>query len=154
MPEPTPRDAEPEIVPCCDRCYLRSGESVAMTWDPEAEEFECNRHVTPAGLRAQWGGNVNDDEPTYSLLMPFVICESQGGPHDDAAFGSGYRLGLLDASLCALPDEGIVTPLMENEISQADLIAMKNKRTMTTETAEHGWVICSFTASGLNGEGT
>ena len=36
---------EPETVPCCDRCYLRSGESIAMTWNAEDGEFECNRHA-------------------------------------------------------------------------------------------------------------
>lgn len=30
-----------------------------------------------------------EEEQEYDLVMPFVVCQSQGGPYDDDAFVGG-----------------------------------------------------------------
>ena len=41
-----------------------------------------------------------DTDPMVTdAVMPFVICRSLGGPHDDEAFFSGWRLAELAAML-------------------------------------------------------
>lgn len=94
------------------------------------------------------------DEPhdaEFTLAMPFVICASNGGPHDDAAFVSGYRLGELDAKLAVASALGLPPPTCvyrSDEQAQFDLIAMKHRYVIvdqdTTEdgewtTAQIGW---------------
>ena len=66
----------------------------------------------------------------FDLVMPFLLVESNGGPYDDAAFVSGYRMGLLDADLSS----GITTPRVidAQEFDQADLIAMRHGYTMAS----------------------
>ena len=32
-------------------------------------------------------------------VMPLVLCRSRGGPYDDGAFSSGWRLGAIGATL-------------------------------------------------------
>lgn len=32
-------------------------------------------------------------EVEHGLLMPFVVCESKGGPYDDGAFCAGFKAG-------------------------------------------------------------
>lgn len=39
------------------------------------------------------------EESTYALVMPFVVCASQGGPFDDDAFVAGFQAGRLDRAL-------------------------------------------------------
>ena len=36
-----------------------------------------------------------------AAVMPLVLCRSEGGPYDDAAFTSGWRLGSIAATLTA-----------------------------------------------------
>jgi hypothetical protein len=35
------------------------------------------------------------------LVVPFVVCRSQGGPFEDEAFVAGFQAGALDATLKA-----------------------------------------------------
>jgi hypothetical protein len=78
--------------------------------------------------------NSEDHEAAeYELVMPFVACASQGGPHEDQAFVAGYRLGQLDrdlevAALIGAPSLAIAVPPVD--LPQVDLIAMR-----------HGWTV-------------
>lgn len=72
----------------------------------------------------------DEDEARFGLVMPFVVCRSRGGPHDDSSFVAGYRLGRLDAKL-----EARMTPdhneyLRPDDVQQADLIAMRHGYTL------------------------
>ena len=66
----------------------------------------------------------------YELVVPFTICKSHGGPHDDDAFVSGYRLGQLDCELSALVRKQRPTrwpfTIRHDEVEQFDLIAMRH----------------------------
>jgi hypothetical protein len=39
------------------------------------------------------------EEDGYDLLVPFVACQSQGGPYDDEAFVAGFQCGEVDKAL-------------------------------------------------------
>ena len=70
----------------------------------------------------------------YGLVMPFVVCETQGGPLDDRAFVVGYELGHLDAELKTLASYGndatrplpIARYVHSVGVPQVDLIAMRH----------------------------
>jgi hypothetical protein len=72
------------------------------------------------------------EDAEMSLVMPFVTCRSEGGPHDDQSYVCGYEMGKLDATL----RNGIglnyyeLTIHTEN-VPQADLIAMEHGYAMT-----------------------
>jgi len=81
-------------------------------------------------------------------VMALVLCQSRGGPHDDEAFLSGWRLGDIAATL----GRGDVVSLAESirpvERHQADLIAMARGYRMTVgPSGEAGWVTATFTRS-------
>jgi hypothetical protein len=39
---------------------------------------------------------VNEEEESeYGLIMPFVVCQSNGGPYEDRPFVAGVRIGVL-----------------------------------------------------------
>lgn len=46
---------------------------------------------------------LDQPEPDgYDLVVPFVICTSQGGPFDDDAFVAGYQCGEIDKTLATV----------------------------------------------------
>lgn len=57
--------------------------------------------------------------------MPFVCCESQGGPYADEPFVAGYELGQLSARLEARPTF-LRLPLRTASMRQVDLLAMRH----------------------------
>lgn len=63
--------------------------------------------------------------------MPFVVCASQGGPHDDGPFVAGYECGWLDATLAAGPDT-VSRYMRADSLPQVDLIAMRHGYTVTS----------------------
>jgi hypothetical protein len=70
------------------------------------------------------------EEDGWSLVMPFELCRSQGGPYDDKAFVSGWRLGTIDAALTVSAprdDRDTVSTVVPcEELHQLDLIAMRH----------------------------
>ena len=68
------------------------------------------------------------DDEGRNIVMPFMVCESKGGPYDDAAFVAGFRAGIIDAYLATDPNNPVPeTFFTEPElIPQLDLIAMRH----------------------------
>lgn len=70
---------------------------------------------------------TDQPEPGRTMIMPFVICESAGGPYDDDSFVAGYTCAALDEKLRVLalhratPHPQLVRPA---HLPQVDLIAM------------------------------
>lgn len=95
------------------------------------------------------------DDHGYSLVMPFVLCQSEGGHLDDTAFTFGWECGRLDADL-AVGLHRVERILHADVMPQADLIAMKHGYNVeakeddaVSEVAAHiGWRSVAFTKSG------
>lgn len=92
------------------------------------------------------------DEAEYDLVMPFVLCASQGGPYDDAAFVAGATCGALMEELrvcqaiAAIPKERYVDEAL---MPQVDLIAMRHGFSLEPGELDEasGWRIVSFTVT-------
>jgi hypothetical protein len=92
---------------------------------------------------------VNTNEAMAETVMPFVLCRSNGGPHDDEAFQSGWRLGDLAATLSQPGVSGLADSIRREERHQADLIAMARGYTMSVATSgDPEWLNVTFTRSG------
>lgn len=94
---------------------------------------------------------MTDDsaEGGYDLAMPFVLCQSNGGPFDDTAFVAGATCGALTEELAALARSG-ATPreryLDACLLPQVDLIAMAHGYKITPGELDDasGWQAVSF----------
>lgn len=72
------------------------------------------------------------EEGQYGLIMPFVVCTSQGGPWDDQAFVAGVKLGVLLRYMDS--DEGEISDYVHPDlVRQVDLAVMHFGYTMRSE---------------------
>ncbi len=86
------------------------------------------------------------NEAECEAVLPFTLCRSNGGPYDDDAFLSGWRLGVLDATLAALGVSALADSIRPVEYAQADLIAMARGYTMAVEPSrDPEWLSVTFT---------
>lgn len=89
-----------------------------------------------------------DGEAEYGIVMPFVLCKSNGGPYDDAAFVSGARMGALEVTLRlaqAIPElkpRGLYAH--PEEAQQIDLLAMRFGFTSHAEPYSDEWTLFEF----------
>jgi hypothetical protein len=90
---------------------------------------------------------VSDDEASadFGLVMPFVVCESNGGPYADEAFVAGARFGRW-AELLKLQPAAHREYEPAGLVPQLDLLAMHNHYTMTTEPWDDdtSWVLVTM----------
>jgi hypothetical protein len=85
-------------------------------------------------------GEDHDD-----AVMPLVLCRSRGGPHDDEAFLSGWRLGDIAATLARPGISALAESIRPRERVQADLIAMAHGYTMSIESSrDPEWLSVTF----------
>ena len=88
-----------------------------------------------------------DHDHDWDLVMPFVVCTSQGGPYDDQSFVAGYQLGRLDrdlAVLAALDFASVSRMLYTDALGQADLIGMRHGYRMDRGYERDGWSDVDF----------
>ena len=77
--------------------------------------------------------------------MPLVVCPSRGGPFDDEAFLSGWRLGEIGATLARPGISALAESIRPCERHQTDLIAMARGYTMTVEPSTGAdWLSVTF----------
>ena len=95
---------------------------------------------------------MNDDHDQISaddgdeLGLPLVLCRSRGGPFDDDAFRSGWRLGEIGSTLGRLGVSALAESIRPWERLQADLLAMAYGYTMTVEPGgDPDWLRVTFT---------
>lgn len=71
---------------------------------------------------------MDEEEPAYELVMPFVVCQTQGGPYDDEAFVAGWILGALDVRLeqLAADRRPLTISVRAASLPQVELLAMKH----------------------------
>ena len=85
---------------------------------------------------------ADGDEPG----LPLVLCRSRGGPFDDDAFRSGWRLGDIGSTLGRLGVSALAESIRPWERLQADLLAMAYGYTMTVQPGgDPDWVSVTFT---------
>lgn len=110
---------------------------------------------------------THDDDPSefdgYELVMPFVVCQSNGGPYDDAAFVAGGNLAAIDALLAVNRvgfGGGIGATRFEGHVNtdclpQLDLICMKHQMVATTQKRidEHWTAVVIERAELVDGDG-
>jgi hypothetical protein len=81
-------------------------------------------------------------------VMPLVLCRSKGGPYDDEAFLSGWRLGAIDATLAGPGVSALAESIRPHERVQADLLAMARGYAMTVDSTSAEWLAVTFTRFG------
>lgn len=82
--------------------------------------------------------------PDNELVVPFVACESSGGPYDNNAFVAGFQMGQLSE---LLDGEALVCQMTIYSTLrvQADLIAMSTGYESTFEdSGEDEWTYAHF----------
>jgi hypothetical protein len=85
-------------------------------------------------------------------VMPFVLCRSKGGPYDDEAFSSGWRLGAVGATLAAPGVSALCESIRAGGRVQADLLAMAYGYAMRVDpSSDPDWLSVTFTRTGDDG---
>ena len=74
----------------------------------------------------------------FTLVMPFVVCRSEGGPYDDPSFVAGVRFAHMQAALDAKP------PMFETYqppglVPQLDLLAMERGYLISVDDLSDEW---------------
>jgi Arc/MetJ family transcription regulator len=101
------------------------------------------------------------DQPeaeNWAIAVPFVVCESQGGPYDDDAFAAGFDAGRISQALKSARAAGATAlryTVRTALVTQLDLIAMDAGFTLSTaeveETEDHPampeWMFATFEAT-------
>lgn len=84
----------------------------------------------------------SDGECSYELVVPFIACESMGGPFDDPSFVAGYSVGQIDQQLAA----GDTTSRMvvDSVVPQIDLMAFRHGYQTRVMQLRDGWVHVEF----------
>jgi hypothetical protein len=99
-------------------------------------------NITPFG-RSPNNHDLDIDDETG---IPLVLCRSHGGPFEDEAFRSGWRLGEIASTLGRLGVSAVAESIRPWELRQADLMAMAYGYTMTVEpSADPDWLPVTFT---------
>ena len=88
-------------------------------------------------------------EDCSGSVMPLVLCHSRGGPYDDEAFMSGWRLGAIGATLAGPGVSALCDSIHAHERVQADLLAMARGYFMTVDpSTDPNWLSVTFTRTG------
>jgi hypothetical protein len=86
-----------------------------------------------------------DDGVDDEVGLPLVLCRSRGGPFDDEAFRSGWRLGDIGSMLGRSGVSALAESIRPWERLQADLVAMAYGYTMTVEPGgDPEWLSVTF----------
>jgi hypothetical protein len=72
-------------------------------------------------------------EGESEAAFPLVLCRSRGGPYDDEAFLTGWRLGDIGATLGKPGISAVAESIRPRELLQADLLAMARGYMMSVE---------------------
>lgn len=95
----------------------------------------------------------NHEDPEYEMIMPLVVCKTNGGPYDDLSFVVGMRYAEIVLALQTLPVFGVIecVTMVENGlVPQLDLLAMHYGWSLETtpcetEGVDETWTEAKFT---------
>lgn len=81
-----------------------------------------------------------DNEAEFDLIMPFVVCESNGGAYHDDSFCAGFHLGQIDAQMnVGLVGPGTALTVRTPSVPQLDLIAMRYGHAIEVAVSDDEW---------------
>jgi hypothetical protein len=81
-----------------------------------------------------------------------VLCRSRGGPYDDEAFSSGWRLGAIGATLAGPGISALCESIRADELVQANLLAMACGYSMSVDPSiDPHWLSVTVTRAGDDG---
>lgn len=89
----------------------------------------------------------DEQEPTFGLVMPFVVVTSVGGPYDDTAFVAGCYYADIDRVLKDWGPPEYSAYVYPALVPQLDLLAMHHGYTMVSEPWEDhpdDWTLVTF----------
>lgn len=89
----------------------------------------------------------SDKEDGYELVMPFVVCTSEGGPYEDSPFVAGVHFGQIYVA-CDLGTPIISRYVPTGLVPQLDLAAMHFGYTFEFqkwEDNEDDWTLVTLT---------
>lgn len=95
-------------------------------------------------------GSYEGDDAGFSLVMPFVLVQSAGGPYDDTSYVAGWEAAKFDQLCETLPEHGTIrftSPVgyWEPNVPQLDIIAMRHNLVMAAApSGEPGWVFVTL----------
>lgn len=94
----------------------------------------------------------DDFQANCELLLPFVVCASDGGPYEDFSFVAGFRLGQLweqiDVAHACGASRFYVHAIERASLPQLDLIAMHFGYVVEYEAHDDDdWCIATLIAS-------
>lgn len=90
------------------------------------------------------------EEEGYSLLYPFTVVTSKGGPYDDDAFTAGFACGLLDKALTVVHAAGGTSyqvTIRTDLVQQAELVGMARNFPIATAQPDGAfpeWTLMTF----------
>lgn len=93
------------------------------------------------------------EDEGMELAVPFIVCQSQGGPYEDESFVAGYQAGRIDMALAAAASVGAKSAtytVMTTLVKQLELIGMhRGFPNVTAEQPEEApeWSFVTFSAS-------
>ncbi len=93
--------------------------------------------------------STDHDEP-MELVMPFIVCQSKGGPYDDDAFVAGFQAGQIEKALQAAnvgDADRVRFSTFTALVPQVELIGMRHGfPVMVAESSEEwpGWCMLTF----------
>ncbi len=75
-----------------------------------------------------------DEETDHQLVYPLIVCKTNGGPYDDAAFVAGCYFGCIECLCRTLEFEHEISKWIPSPlVPQIDLLVMHAKCFMETE---------------------
>jgi hypothetical protein len=111
---------------------------------PDGGDTEMEHDNTVRFGRTSANDDVDDVDD--ELGVPLVLCRSRGGPFDDEAFRSGWRLGEISSTLGRVGISAVAESIRPWERLQADLLAMAHGYTMTIQpSGDPEWLAVTFT---------
>jgi hypothetical protein len=88
-----------------------------------------------------------DHEHEHELMVPFVVCQSQGGPFEDHAFVNGCRYTELRHRVSIWRPLALVSFENPDLRPQLELLAMEFGYELTTEPHDEDWEKVTFSIS-------
>lgn len=93
------------------------------------------------------------EDDGFELAVPFIVCQSQGGPYEDEAFVAGFQAGEVDRALVTAAAAGateVKATVLSTLVRQLELVGMhRGFPVMRSEVSDEvpEWSLVTFRVS-------